>query len=60
LEDICKERVAASSKFYTGLRLKGLRKSSNSSYKVAGFVTSWRSSFLLLLHTDRLIYRVIL
>ena len=40
LEDICKEKVAASSKSYTGICLKDLRKSSNSSYKVAGFVYS--------------------
>lgn len=40
LEDIYKEKLAASSKSYTGLCPKDLRKSSNSSHKVAGFVTS--------------------
>lgn len=40
LEDICKVKVAASSKSYTGLCVKDLRRSSNSSYKVAGFVNS--------------------
>ena len=40
LKDICTEKVAAFSKSYTGPCLKDLRNSSNSSYKVAGFVKS--------------------